>query len=271
MLGVLGDSNPALGVTRRFDPEHDAVADREFADLDRYILHRHELLKEKVLQAYADFEYHAIFHAVSNFFTLDLSAFYLHIMKDNLYCNPLQSRARRAAQTVIFIVLSETLRLLAPIFSFTCEEAWEYLPAFPGKEASVHLALFPAVDASRRHFAASARWDSLLGLRDRVQKEIEEARNRKLIGDSLEARVAITTSPVEADILHGQHDLFKEILVVSALEVKSGCAWRVEVEKSSGHKCPRCWNWFTPAAGSEGQAELCPRCAHTVLEFNLDN
>jgi isoleucyl-tRNA synthetase len=271
MLGVLGDSNPALGIKRSFDPVADAVPDSELGAMDRYILHRHELLKEKILQAYTDFEYHAIFHAVSNFFTLDLSAFYLNVMKDNLYCNPLHSRSRRSAQTVIFTILNETLRLLAPIFSFTCEEAWEHVPAFPGKEPSIHLELFPAVHGERRNFADSARWDSLLELRDRVQKEIEDARNHKLIGDSLEAHVAITTSPAEAITLAGYGELFKDILVVSSLEIKTGDEWHVAVDKSSGQKCPRCWNRFTPPAGTDGQAELCPRCAHTVLEFNLDN
>jgi isoleucyl-tRNA synthetase len=217
-----------------------------------------------VRQAYRDFEFHAIFHVMFNFFTVDLSAFYLNIQKDNLYCNPVNSPERRAAQQAIFTLLRETLLLMAPILSFTCEEAWSYLPAYPGKEPFIHLARFPEADGAFAEVVDGEKWQRIMALRDRMLKEIETARAAKLIGDSLEADIVIEADGADEQLLRGQSDLFKTILVIAGLAVKNGKKEKILVRKAQGRKCPRCWNWVEPVPG--GHAELCPRCAETIKE-----
>ncbi len=135
-----------LGVLADFSPERDSPPASALGETDRYILQRLQETKARVLQAYRDFEYHAIFHALFNFFTVDLSAFYLNIQKDNLYCNRLDAPERRAAQQTVFILLRETLLLMAPILSFTCEEAWGLVPDHAGKKPFIHLERFPQGD-----------------------------------------------------------------------------------------------------------------------------
>jgi isoleucyl-tRNA synthetase len=205
MLGVLADFSPA-GEAAGLD------------ETDRYLLQRLQEVKVKVLQAYKDFEYHAVFHTLFNFFTNDLSSFYLHFQKDNLYCNRPGDPRRRASQHVVFTLLRETLLLMAPILSFTCEEAWGFLPDYPGKAPFIHLERFPQVDESLGRGVDSGRWETIMALRDRLLKEIEAARAQKRIGDSLEADIEVVISGAEEALLRENRELFKTILVVAARE-----------------------------------------------------
>ncbi len=255
-----------LGVLADFDPRRDAVTSSALGEADRYILQRLQEVKTRALRAYEDFEYHAVFHALFNFFTNDLSSFYLNFQKDNLYCERPDSAARRASQQAIFTLLRETLLLMAPILSFTCEEAWGHLPGWPGKEPFIHLARFPQVDGELRRGIDAGRWERIMALRDRVLKEIETARAAKLIGDSLEADVEFAAPPGDEALLRENNELFKAILVIANLDVKAGVAEKITVRKAAGRKCPRCWNRVAapPAAGRH--PELCPRCATAIKE-----
>ncbi|MCX6557100.1 MAG: isoleucine--tRNA ligase [Candidatus Aminicenantes bacterium] len=259
MLGVLGD----------FDPERDKVTDAALGETDLYILHRLQETKARVLKAYADFEFYVIFHAMFNFFTVDLSAFYLNIQKDNLYCNRADAPERRAAQQTIFALLRETLLLMAPILSFTCEEAWAFVPAYAGKEAMIHLARFPETGDAAAAAVDEEKWQRIMAIRDRILKEIETARAGKLIGDSLEADVVIETNGADEQLLRKAGDLFKTILVIAAITVRNGKEEKIIARKAQGRKCPRCWNWIEPAAG--GHKELCPRCADVIKEKTIDD
>ena len=254
-----------LGVLADFSPQGDAAA-YSFSETDRYILQRLQEVKARVRQAYRDFEYHAIFHAMFNFFTVDLSAFYLNIQKDNLYCNRLDAPERRAAQQTVFILLRETLLLMAPILSFTCEEAWGYVPEYPGKKPFIHLERFPESDETLDKAVDAARWEKIMEIRDRILKEIESARAARLIGDSLEAAIEITAAGDDEMLLRAEGELFKTILVVAALAVRKGKEEKITVRKASGRKCPRCWNWVTDPAVDPVNPELCPRCAAAVKE-----
>ncbi len=256
-----------LGVLSDFNPERDGVPPQALGETDRYILHKLQELKSRVLQAYRDFEFHAIFHAMFNFFTVDLSAFYLNIQKDNLYCNRADSPERRAAQQTIFTLLRETLLLMAPILSFTCEEAWAFVPAYPGKEPFIHMARFPEAGDDFSETVDREKWQRIMALRDRILKEIESARAGKLVGDSLEADIVIEADGSDEELLRSHNDLFKTILVIAALTVKKGKKGKITVRKAQGRKCPRCWNWIAAASASTGSnAELCPRCAETTKE-----
>ena len=183
-----------LGVLADYSPGPDPLARSAFGETDLYILQRLQEIKARALQAYQDFEYHAIFHVMFNFFTVDLSAFYLNIQKDNLYCNRLDDPERRAAQQTVFILLRETLLLMAPILSFTCEEAWGFVPDHPGKEPFIHLQRFPEIDKTLGKAVEAARWEKIMDIRDRIMKEIESARAARLIGDSLEADIEIVAA-----------------------------------------------------------------------------
>jgi isoleucyl-tRNA synthetase len=255
-----------LGVLADFEPGRQPLADSALGETDRYILQRLQETKSRVLQAYGNFEYHAIFHAMFNFFTVDLSAFYLNIQKDNLYCNRPDDPERRAAQQTIFTLLRETLLLMAPILSFTCEEAWGHLPDHPGKQPFIHLERFPEIDENFRKAVEPARWAKIMEIRDRILKEIESARAARLIGDSLEAAVEITAAAGDKELLRSNRELFKAILVVADLNVREGKEEKITVAKATGRKCPRCWMRVTDAAVDPDNPELCPRCAAAVKE-----
>ena len=253
-----------LGVLADFDPERDTVSTSAMSEIDRYILQRLQEVKGKVLQAYKDFEYHTIFHVLFNFFTNDLSAFYLNFQKDNLYCNPINAPERRAAQQTVFTLLRETLLLMAPILSFTCEEAWGFLPEYPGQAPFIHLERFPEVDEELRSGVDKERWERIMTLRDRLLKEIEAARAAKRIGDSLEADIEVTAAGEDEKLLRENSELFRTILVIAALSVRGGVEEKITVRRAQGRKCPRCWNWVVDAPGSEAYPELCRRCAAVV-------
>jgi isoleucyl-tRNA synthetase len=167
--------------------------------------------------------------------------------------------------------------LLAPILSFTTEEVWEHIPGFEGKEMSVHLHLFPGIEEKYLKMLDEPKWQHIMLLRDRCLKEIEEARNQKIIGDSLEAEL-ILELPDKGDAADNMYalaadnmDLFKEILVVSDIRLKKSDADTIKVVKSGGSKCPRCWNWFKQDTSANEFPELCPRCADVVKELDLNN
>ncbi len=253
-----------LGVLSDFLPQRDGVPFAGLSETDLYILQRLQETKARVLQAYRDFEYHTIFHAMFNFFTVDLSAFYLNLQKDNLYCNRPNDPQRRASQQAVFTLLHETLLLMAPILSFTCEEAWGYLPEYPGKASSIHLERFPVIDESYRRAVDGERWENIMAVRDRILKEIESARAARLIGDSLEAGIEITATAENEKLLRENSGLFRTILVAAALDVGAGKVEKITVRKASGRKCPRCWNWVEAAPAAGAHPELCPRCAAAV-------
>ena len=262
-----------LGVLADYSPQENPLKDENLREVDLYILNKLQQIKKKVLKSYQEYDYHIIFHTIFNFFTVELSAFYLNFIKDNLYCNASNSTARKTSQAVIFKLLTETVLLMAPILSFTTEEVWEYLPTFNGKEASVHLHLFPEVEEKYLEQLDTQKWEAIIGLRDRILKEIEAARDQKKIGDSLEANIHLEFPGKLYDLINSNQDLFKEILVVSGIDVKlaQGGDEDITVEKSNGNKCPRCWNWFTEDTSNNKYPELCPRCAEVVKEMTIDS
>jgi len=258
-----------LGVLSDFDPDKDNVKEDELLKSDIYILSEFEKIKKKIINAYDNFEFHTIYHTLSNFFTVDLSSFYLNFNKDNLYCSKPDSKKRRSAQTTIFKLLKESLLLSAPILSFTAEEAWSHLPQFKDKKESVFLHTFPTINEDLLNKTNHEEWDSLLKVRDFVLKEIEEARNNKVIGDSLEAEVTVFAEKELFDNIYKNLDMLKEILVISTLNIKESDKLEVEVKRIEGKKCPRCWNYFTQDTSNNEYPELCPRCNEVVLEIGI--
>ena len=247
-----------------FDPPADAVATATLLDVDRYIVSRFGRLAAHADQAYAKRDFQAIFHAVSEFVTVDLSAFYLDVSKDRLYTLRADSRERRSAQTALYLVADGLTRLIAPILSMTADEIWAQLPGT--REASVHLATFNA-DAPRwLDTAIDERWEQLLDVRRRVNESLEAARRDKLVGASLTAHVTIGAGGALYELLsRHQADLPMFLIVSSAsVERRDDGEVAVEVRRADGDKCPRCWRFVTDIKSSGDLAGLCARCADAV-------
>ena len=259
-----------LGNISDFNPGKDSVSDEQLREIDLFILYKLQKLKQRIFKAYTDYEYHIIYHTISNFFTIDLSSFYLHVIKDNLYCNSPNSKKRRSTQTVIFKLLKETILLIAPILSFTTEEAWENMPDFEGKEDSVHLNLFPKIEKKYLNIIDNDKWEKIIKLRDKILKEIENARDAKIIGDSLEAEINLDLNDEYYNLVSANTKIFKEILVVSKINLKKSEKEKISIQKSNGKKCPRCWNWFLDDTSKNKLPELCTRCSLEIEELNFD-
>ena len=256
-----------LGNLHGFDPAVHSVAIADLEPLDRYMLARTRVLTEQVLRWYEGFEFHRIYHAVNEFAIADLSAFYLDVLKDRMYTFAPSSQARRSAQTVLWKIAEALVRLLAPILSFTADEVWDYLPQVEGREASVHLALFPTPEEIYPGDPAPllAEWKQIFAVRDAALLVLEEARQAKRIGKGLEADLEICASGDLLALLSFHAAGLKEILNVSNVRVIEGSELLVHALPASGSKCARCWN-FMPAVANYGVWEhVCTRC-HNALE-----
>jgi len=264
-----------LGNLHGFDPARDRVPESELLPLDRYMLARTRDLTEKIRAWYEAFEFHRVYQAVNEFAIVDLSSFYLDILKDRMYTFAPTSHARRSAQTVLWQITETLVRLVAPIMSFTADEVWEYLPTTPNREPSVHLALFPKPEEiySQDPTKLIEEWKQLFSIRDEVLQILELNRQAKVIGKGLEADVYLTASGEELALLQRHHAGLKEILNVSRVEVKQGpdmIALRVDVSPAAGHKCARCWN-FMPEVSSYGiWQNVCTRCQNALKEMKIE-
>jgi isoleucyl-tRNA synthetase len=253
-----------LGNLAGFDPAHHLVAPADLLPLDRFILDRLQGLVERCRRAYDAFEFHVVYHALNNFCSVDLSALYLDIVKDRLYCEGAESHARRSGQTALHHLLEALVRLMAPILSFTAEEIWGYLSPDARRPASVLLADFPAVDPALRDARLAADWEALLAVRAAVTKTLEGLRTRGEIGHSLEADVRIAAPAPTAAVLAAHRDLLAEIFIVSRVTLGDGVAGDgvvVEAARVGGEKCQRCWNYRTDVGSDARYATVCGRCA----------
>jgi isoleucyl-tRNA synthetase len=259
----------ALGNLAGFDPGRDAVSAAEMHEIDRWILGRTGELVRKCREAYASYEFHKVYRAIYDFATTDLSAVYFDILKDRLYTAATRSRARRSGQTALFRIHYALLRLLAPILSYTAEEAWGYTPLPAGAPESVHLAEFPApgevtegiTEAQR---AAFAKWDRLMEVREAVLKALEEARQAKVIGAPLEAKVTLAG----ADAVTREYAAeLPAVFIVSEVELRGSAEFRVEVTRASGVKCERCWKYTHDVGADAGLPTVCAACAGAVREM----
>jgi isoleucyl-tRNA synthetase len=196
-----------LGNLNDFDPERDRVEVTSMESLDRWALHRLQQLVKTVVQAYERFEFHKIYHAIHNFCVVDLSAFYLDVLKDRLYVSAATSGQRRSAQTALFDITAALVRLMAPMLAFTAEEVWEHLPSFPGKKESVHLELLPEPVAAYEDEAVEQQWKRILEIRAEVNRALELARKNRKIGHSLDADIILGISGQLREDLRGYEDM----------------------------------------------------------------
>jgi isoleucyl-tRNA synthetase len=260
-----------LGTLNGFDPARDRVAEADLLPLDRYMLARTRELTEKIREWYAAFEFHRVYHAVNEFAIVDLSSFYLDVLKDRMYTFAPTSHARRSAQTVLWQITEALVRLVAPILSFTADEVWEYLPKVEGREASVHLAQFPAPAEifSEDPAPLLEEWKQLFAVRDEALRVLEEDRKAKRIGKGLEAELEIAASGEQLALLQRHAVGLKEIVNVSRVTVVEGVELKVTALPATGHKCARCWN-FMPEVGNYGiWQNVCTRCHEALTEMKI--
>jgi len=265
-----------LGNLNDFDPPHDSVPYDHMEELDRFALHQLQELILKVRQAYDRFEFHRVYHALHNYCVVDLSSFYLDILKDRLYISAAASKARRSAQTVLYEIITVLLKLMAPVLSFTAEEAWWYLSGRTGE--SVHLEVFPEADPSFQDEALNARWQTILGLRSDVARALEAARKAKVIGHPLDAKVILALPDSVRESLEAEKELLRAVFIVSQVEFRSADepaggiegveipGAKIEVVNAAGKKCERCWVYSESVGQFEAHSTICDRCYRILTD-----
>ena len=273
-----------------FDPTKHSVSDEKLTGLDRWILSQFSKLETDVIKAYDEYEFHVVYQKVSQFAAVELSAIYHDVVKDRLYTDPANSHRRRSTQTALYRLVTGLGKMLAPILSFTAEEAWEFISR-RGDE-SVHVGRWNSggleVGNDER-----ATWEELFRAREIILGSLERMRQEKLIGKSLEAKVTLEgTSPVFSTMAKNL-ETFRELLNVSQLavapggntedvlssgveELESGKVFRIttgpftfniKLAKADGQKCERCWHWEIDVGSHKEHPTLCGRCVEAVSEF----
>ncbi|MBP1156261.1 MULTISPECIES: isoleucine--tRNA ligase [unclassified Paenibacillus] len=262
-----------LGNLYDFTPATDRVSVDQMNELDRYAMVRLHRMTDRVIEAYDNYEFHVVYQAVHHFCAVEMSAFYLDILKDRLYASTPEDLERRAAQTVLYDALTAITKLIAPILPHTADEVWNYIP---GTELpSVQVADLPQVDSRLFDSQLEEKWEKFTELRDDVLKSLEEARKAKLIGNSLSAAVHLYPDQETLQFLNG-FDRLDLLFIVSAVHVHEAGAsvpegahsykgMSVNIEVAEGEKCERCWI-VTPEVGhNETHPTLCKRCSEVMV------
>ena len=268
-----------LGNLNGFDANN-LVAPEDMLPLDRWAITKLNALIEKVEDAYKDYEFHVVSHAVNDFCVVELSSFYLDIIKDRLYCEEKDGLKRRSAQTALYLILDTMTKLFAPILAFTCDEIWLAMPHREGDD--VRNVVFNTMNKPFTEYALSqeelSKWDTLISVRGDVNGVLEAARGAKRIGKSLEAAVTLTVKDQAAkEAVEAISDMdLRDLFIVSSCliaedEVQDDAAvtgvgssnpgLHIAVKEAPGVKCPRCWMHSVDAQPETG---LCPRCAAVV-------
>jgi isoleucyl-tRNA synthetase len=267
-----------LGNLNDFDWATDQVPYTQMEELDRWALNRLQELNGRVLKAYEDFNFHLVYHNLHNFCVLDLSSFYLDIIKDRLYTSPKDSAARRSAQSAMHEILETLVRLMAPVLSFTADEIWQHMT---GKERplSVHADLFLPLNEEYRDTELAKRWEEIISVRKEVTKILELARKEKRIGHSLDASVRLGLSHQLAETLAPYINELRSIFIVSSIDlaeieqVEGGYesetvpGLKVEVSPSPDPKCERCWIHDPSVGDDQNHPNTCKRCRNVLNEI----
>lgn len=277
-LKIRNTARYILGNLEGFDPKTDMVAYNDLCELDRWALMKLNDLVAKVIKGYDDYEFHVVLHAIHNFCVVDMSNFYLDVIKDRLYCEEKNGVLRRSAQTAMYEILDALVRMIAPILCFTADEIWQAMPHRDGDDAAnIVLNAMPKANPAWA-FAeeASSKWDKLIALRDDVNKALEEARKNKVIGKPLEAWVTVYADDETADLLETvPADELAALCIVSKLRVIRGngegmqgenLPVQIAIERASGDKCERCWMYVDSIGHDSKHPTLCARCAAVVGE-----
>ncbi|MBC8532908.1 isoleucine--tRNA ligase [Yeguia hominis] len=263
-----------LGNLNGFDPDRDSVTAEELQPIDRWALCAFEALVRKARRGYDTFEFHQAFHAIHNFCVVDMSNFYLDVIKDRLYVEKKDSVARRAAQTAMYQILDGLTRLMAPILAFTSDEIWHAMPhkASDDVENVVFNEIPQAKDLEAEH-AFMEQWDRIHAIRDVVKKALELARSEKVIGAALDAKVRLFCDEETYAFAKSVENELATAFIVSQIEIVEGGEGEyhgdlpgvsVTVLHAEGEKCPRCWSYSHTIGSDPEHPEVCARCAKAL-------
>ena len=264
----------ALGNLADYDPAVHQVPGKELTEMDQYMLGRLDALIQEVHAGYAEFNFRRAMRAITDFCILDLSSFMLDASKDRLYTLGASSPARRSAQTVLAEIAVTLLQLMAPVLSFTAEEAWQELRKTSlGRDLpqSIFLSNMPVNASLIPQVKLEEKWNQIRRVRETVQKTLEEARQKGVIGSSLEAKVIFKTADANMKaFLEETKNLWPEIAIVSAVEITDGTdTLTVEAVHASGVKCARCWQWREDVGSDAKHGDICARCAEVLAKEGL--
>ena len=220
----------------------------------------------KCFAAYDNYEFHVVSHAINDFCVVELSSFYLDIIKDRLYCDGTDSLSRRSAQTALWLILDTITKLFAPILAFTCDEIWQAMPHREGDDG--RNVVLNEMNQPFADYALSedvmAKWDKIITVRTAVNGALESARAEKKIGKALEAAVAVTVPAEDAFLADMDAQELADLFIVSQATVTVGESLAVAVSEASGEKCERCWKHSAGVGSDSEHPTLCPRCAAVV-------
>ena len=253
-----------LGNLNDFDPDTNKVEFAELLEIDKWALYKLNELIDKVKAGYDSFEFHQVYHAIYNFCVVDMSNFYLDILKDRLYTEKADSQKRRAAQTAMYIILDALTRMIAPILAYTSDEIWKYMPHCSDNDAeNIVFNSMPEKISVDLDADFTAKWDKIHELRDTVKKSIENVRIEKIIKTSLESKVTLKACGDEYNFLKSVENELATVFIVSEVVVENADVTElvVEVTKADGGKCERCWAYSKTVGDDSDHPTLCKRCA----------
>lgn len=262
-----------MGNLNNFDYANDKVDYKDMFEIDKWAMHKLEELKEKTTEYYDKYEFYSLFQEITYFCSMEMSSFYLDIVKDRLYCEGTTSIERRSAQTVLTEVLKVLVRIISPVLSFTADEIWERIPEALKEEESVHLSKWIEANPEYLNEELAKKWDKIARLRREVNKKLEAERQTGLIGHSLDARVLLNIVNDEYSFIKDYtENEVSDLFIVSQVKfVNDNLAEseiegiNIGVEKASGEKCERCWKYDEEVGHDHNHSDVCPRCA-SVLE-----
>ncbi|MCB0351651.1 MAG: class I tRNA ligase family protein, partial [Bdellovibrionales bacterium] len=260
-----------LGNLHDFDPAKDAVPFAKMPPLDRWALCHLNNTIAQVTEAYDKYDFFKVYHALNVFFTVDLSAFYLDILKDRLYTGKQDGLKRRSSQTVLFELITNLTRMLAPILSFLSEETYQYVPG--AKKESIFLEKFPTANKEWVDAELDEIFKTLFEIKSEAAGHLEELRRNKVIGSSLDAEVSIPmkkewtkvlSSPLIGKTEPERIVFLKEILITSGVTIDPSPTGSIVAQKARGEKCIRCWHYSENLTSSAAHPNVCPKCVEAL-------
>lgn len=266
-----------LGNINDFDPNENMIAFENMTEIDKWALIKLNKLVKKVTESYDEYEFHTVYHAVHNFCVVDMSNFYLDVIKDRLYCEKTDSLLRRSAQSSMYLILDSLVKILTPILAFTSQEIFEMMPKLESHdERHILFNDFPKYNENLCDDELETKWQKIITIRDDIKKALEDARKNKIIGSSLDAKVTIYCNNEEYDFIKsiGEKE-FAVILISSKVEIvktsdtNKGIKGEdtdiyIEVKKAEGEKCERCWIYDESVGQNHSHPTLCHRCAQVI-------
>ena len=260
-----------LGNTNDFNYETDKVEFKDMLELDRWALMHMQLLKKEVSAAYESYDFHVLYHAIHNFCSVEMSSYYLDILKDRLYAYKADSFERRSAQTAMYEIMLDLVVMIAPVLSFTMEEVWQFMKKPASMPESVFMMPWPECKEEYIDEALESKWDNFIEIRSEITRVLEGARRAKTIGHSLDAKVELHAAGEALAILRSVESDLATLLIVSQAKLVEGLTGGVEatgredlkvtVQAAEGEKCERCWIYSDTVGKDAEHPTVCARCA----------